>query len=334
MAADPLSDVLAMVRLSGALTFRVDIKGPWGIAGDPTLDKFASVLPPGTNHIIAFHIVISGECWVRHASRDWFPVPQGHAVVFPHGDRHELADQRGRRTAPFAAMLGGRPLLALRRERFESGPGPRTSILCGFLGCDRRAFEPLFTSLPPLFTVCFKGHNDALLDYAANEALEERPGADSLRVRMAELLFMEALSLHMQTLPENATGWLAGLRDPLVGRALRALHETPAQPWTVETLAAEINSSRSSLAGRFSDVIGDPPMRYLTGVRMQRAALYLINRTCSIDRVASEVGYESSAAFQRAFKHHFGTPPAAWRRAAKSLRRDSGEEVSTVALPR
>ncbi|MGH8128376.1 MAG: AraC family transcriptional regulator [Gammaproteobacteria bacterium] len=334
MATDLLSDVLAMVRLSGALTFRVDIKGPWGIAGDPTLDKFASVLPSGTNHIIAFHLVIAGECWVHHASRDWFLLPQGHAVVFAHGDRHELADQRERPTTPFAAMLGGRPLLALRQERFETGLGPRASILCGFLGCDRRAFEPLFASLPALFTVCFKDRSDALLRYAANEALEERPGADSLRVRMAELLFMEALSLHMQALPDGATGWLAGLRDPLVGRALQVLHAAPDKPWSVESLAADIDSSRSCLASRFTDVIGEPPMRYLTRVRMQQAALYLGNRTCSIERVAGDVGYESSAAFQRAFKRHFGVTPAAWRRGIKNPPLDSRNVTSAAALHR
>lgn len=320
MAADLLSDVLAMVRLSGALIFRIDVEGPWGLAAHPRLETFKPVLPPGTSHVIAFHIILGGECWARHATRDWFHVPEGHAVVLSMGDDHELADQRARPTATLEQIFQGqRSILDLRREHFVTGEGSEVSLLCGFLGCDRRAFQPLFNSLPPLFTVCFKGHNDSLLDYAAHEALEERPGADSLRVRMAELLFMEALSLHMQALPENATGWLAGVRDPLVGRALRTLHTAPGKAWTVEALACDIDSSRSCLAARFRNVIGEPPMRYLTRVRMQRAAHHLINRACSIDRVASEVGYESSAAFQRAFKRHFGTPPATWRRDIKHI---------------
>src|SRR5690625_3529600 len=153
MDVDVLSDALAMVRLSGALVFRVDIRGPWGIAGDPTFDKFAAVLPPGTNHIITFHVVLHGECWVRHASRGWFCVPRGHAVVLAHGDRHDLADCRGRPTLPFATMLGGRPLLELRHERFDTGTAPVTGLLCGFLGCDRRAFAPLCAALPALLTV-------------------------------------------------------------------------------------------------------------------------------------------------------------------------------------
>jgi len=317
MDVDVLSDALAMVRLSGALVFRVDIRGPWGIAGDPTFDKFAAVLPPGTNHIITFHVVLHGECWVRHASRGWFCVPRGHAVVLAHGDRHDLADCRGRPTLPFATMLGGRPLLELRHERFDTGTAPVTGLLCGFLGCDRRAFAPLCAALPALLTVALDEQANTLLQYAANEAVDDRPGAGCLRVRMAELLFMEILRLYMQTLPADATGLLAGLRDPVVSRALRALHEAPEKPWSVELLAARIHASRSGLAGRFREVIGEPPMRYLTRLRMQHACRYLSECTWSIDRVAGEVGYESSAAFQRAFKRHHGLPPAAWRRAAR-----------------
>jgi len=317
MAADLLSDVLAMIRLSGALIFRIDVKGPWGLAARPALETFKPVLPPGTSHIIVFHISLAGECWARRQSNDWFKLPRGHGVVLTLGDEHEIADQSGRRTARLTELLGpDRSLLDFRHERFVTGSGDETSLLCGFLGCDRRAFEPLFNSLPPVFIVRFEGYNDALLRYASNEALEERPGADSLRVRMAELLFMEALSLHMQDLPDNATGWLAGARDPVVGRALRSLHETPGRAWTVASLATAIDSSRSCLATRFREVIGEAPMHYLARIRMQHAARYLVNRSCSIEQVADEVGYRSSAAFQRAFKRHFGAPPAAWRRSA------------------
>ncbi|MDN5865390.1 MAG: AraC family transcriptional regulator [Gammaproteobacteria bacterium] len=317
MDVDVLSDALDMVRLSGALVFRVDIRGPWGIAGDPALNKFASVLPAGSNHIIVLHIVISGECWVRHASCGWFRMPRGHAVVLAHGDRHDLADRRGRPTIPFTKMLDGRPVVKLRHERFETGTGETTGILCGILGCDRSSFEPLCSSLPALFTVALDERANQLTRYAANEAVEACPGADSLRVRMAELLFMETLRLYMQDLPSDATGLLAGLRDPLIVHALRALHKAPQKPWSVESLAACTHTSRSSLAERFREVIGEPPMHYLTRLRMHRAGRYLNERTWPVDQVADEVGYESSAAFQRAFKRHFGVPPAAWRRAAR-----------------
>ena len=313
MALDLLSDALAMSHLTGASIFRIDVNGPWGMLSLPNANQLARALPAVTNHIIVFHVVLEGECWCRLHQREWFRIPTGHAVVLTQGDQHELADQPGRITIPFDQTLGGRSMFDLRRERYDTGPGPHSSILCGFLGCDRRAFESLFRSLPAHFTTSIERRSKALLEYAANEALEDRPGADTLRVRMAELLFMEALSMYMQSLPPSASGLLAGLRDPLVGRALQSLHEAPDRAWSVETLAADIDSSRSNLARRFREVIGEPPMHYLARLRMQRAALYLASRACSVDRIATDVGYESSAAFQRAFKRHFGVPPATWR---------------------
>lgn len=317
MAFDPLSDALAMSHLTGASIFRIDAQGPWGVLSPPRDVQLARALPAVTNHIIVFHVVLEGECWCRlgpsEGPHEWFRLPAGHAVVLTRGSLHELADRPGRMTIPFEQTLGGRSLLDLRRESYAPGPGPRCSLLCGFLGCDRRAFAALFGSLPALFTVGIGQRNRALLQYAANEALEERPGAGALRVRMAELLLLEAFSLYMQALPPSATGLLAGLRDPLVGRALQALHAAPDRAWSVEKLAADIDSSRSSLASRFREVLEEPPMHYLARLRMQRAALYLVSRNCSLDRVAREVGYASSAAFQRAFKRHFGIPPATWR---------------------
>jgi AraC-like DNA-binding protein len=152
-----------------------------------------------------------------------------------------------------------------------------------------------------------------LVDNAASEALEDRLGAQSLRVRLAELLFMESLRLYMQTLAEDATGWFAGLRDPVIGRALQALHDAPARLWSVEALAETVGNSCSSLAARFREILGEPPMHYLTRLRMQLAARHLHEYSWSVDRVAEEVGYDSTAAFQRAFNRTFGVPPATWR---------------------
>lgn len=316
MAVDLLSDALALVRLSGALIFRVDITGPWGVAAHPTVEKFATLLPPGTSQIIAFHVVLDGQCWIRHPSRDWFVLPRGHAVVIPHGDQHDLGDRPGCMTVPFSSMIEGRSLLDLRHARLETGPGKSVSLLCGFLGCDQRAFDPLCRSLPPLFVVDLGARRDALIRYAVANALDDSPGAAGLRGRLAELLFLSTLRRYMRDLPADATGWLAGLRDPLVGRALHALHEQPCRRWSVDELAATIASSRSVLAERFREIIGEPPMHYLTRLRMQLAARRLGDSRQSIACVADEVGYDSSAAFQRAFKRCFGVPPAAWRRHA------------------
>lgn len=313
-AVDLLSDALNLVHLTGALIFRVEFQGPWGIAANPTLEKYAPLLPARTNHVIAFHVVLDGTCWMHNPRHEWVRTTAGDAVVFTDGGPHDLADRPKRTTVPFASMLGGRSVLGIRNERFETGPGDSTSILCGFLGCDRRAFEPLYRSLPPMFVVNLGQRMETLVRYAVANALDDSPGAAALRERLAELLFLSAVRLYMRNLPADATGWLAGLRDPVVGRVLRALHAEPCRRWSVDELAATVASSRSVLAEHFREIIGEPPMHYLTRLRMQLAAHRLEESRHSIARVADEVGYDSSAAFQRAFKRCFGLPPAAWRR--------------------
>lgn len=322
MATDLLSEALALVHLAGALVFEVETRGAWGVTSHPLIDKFALLLPPGTTQVIAFHILLDGRCWVRHASCGWFEMQPGHAVVIAHGDPHDLCDQPGRATAPFEAMLGGQALSDLRRVHVGRASGEPTRILCGFVGCDRRAFAPLYRSLPPVFEVALGARMDTLVRYAVTYGLDDDPGAEALRGRLAELLFLGALRVYMRALPEDATGWLAGLRDPLVGRALQALHQAPCRHWSVDELALAIASSRSTLAERFRAVIGEPPMHYLTRLRMQLAARRLEASRHSVARVADEVGYESSAAFQRAFKRCFGVPPATWRRQGTTPSRD------------
>lgn len=314
MAIDLLSEALALVRLTGALVFAVDLKGSWGIAGHPTVEALGPLLPPTTTQLIAFHIVTKGRCWVRHATSGWLELPAGHAVVVTRGDQHELCDQPGRATVPLAALLGERQLPDVRHLRFEHGRGESTQLLCGFLGCDRRAFEPLYRSLPPVFAVALSNRVHTLVRLASAHASDDELGATELRGRLAELLFLTTLRLYMRDLPVAATGWLAGLRDPLVGRALQALHAAPGRQWSVEQLAGAVASSRSVLAARFHSTLGDSPMHYLAQLRMQLAARSLRDRTCSVTSVADEAGYASSAAFQRAFKRYFGLPPAAWRR--------------------
>lgn len=316
MGRDLLSDVLTLVRLTGALIFQFDVRGPWGVAGDPLLEKFAPLLPPGTSNVIAFHVVLEGECWIRHAARDWFAVRAGHVAVITNGGRHELGDQPGRPSVPFEAMLGGRPLLEARHLRFETGPGGTSRVLCGFLGCDRRAFEPLCGSLPPVFQVDLGDRMQTLVPYAVANALDDSPGAEGLRGRLAELLFLGALRVYMRELPADASGWLAGVRDPVIGRAMQAMHAEPHRHWTLDELAAAAASSRSAVAARFTEVLNETPMHYLTRLRMYLAARLLTDSHKSLAAIAEEVGYESPAAFQRAFKRNFDMPPAAWRRNA------------------
>lgn len=323
MATDLLSEVLALVRLAGALIFEVETRGAWGVTSHPLIDKFAQLLPPGTTQVIAFHILLDGHCWVRHASNGWFEMHPGHAVVVAHGDPHDLCDQPGRTMAPFEAMLDGRAVSELRRVRVGQAPNASARLLCGFVGCDRRAFAPLYQALPPVFQVAMGTRMDTLVRYALTYGLDDDPGAAALRGRLAELLFVSALRVYMRDLPGAATGWLAGLRDPLVGRALQALHHEPCRHWSVDELALAIASSRSTLAERFRAVIGEPPMHYLTRLRMQLATRRLDESRHSVARIADEVGYESSAAFQRAFKRCFGVPPATWRRQGLTASREA-----------
>lgn len=319
MGADILSDVFRMVRLTGALMFRFEVRGRWFLANSATeASSMAQLLPPGTDQIIIFHIVNTGECWMRHPPGDWAHTRAGDAVMLAHGAAHQIASDKKAVPVPFRDVLGERSFVDLRNLRFAPGTEPRVEIVCGFLGCSRRLFAPLCASLPDFCKVALGEPAKALLRYAVSETLDERPGSDTLRVRMAEMLFMEALRLYIDDLPPDATGWLAAVRDPVVGRALRALHRTPGRHWSVDALAAETGSSRSNLAARFSEVLGEPPMHYLTKLRMHTAAGLLRERNGNVAFIANEVGYGSAAAFQRAFKHHFGMPPGAWRKECES----------------
>lgn len=311
---DLLSDALTMVRLSGAVLFRVNVNGSWCIKAGAGLDDLTPVLPRGTNHIIAFHVLLAGHCYLRRPPDDWILARPGDAIVLPHGDLHEVGDHPDDNPIEFRSILGGTPLTEVRDLHFDIESGPHVSLLCGFLGCDRRAFSPLFEALPPMFVTSLNENANGLVNYALDEALSDSPGSASLRVRMAELMFLETLRTFMSTLPDEASGWLAGLRDPFVGKAMRLMHESPGAEWTVESMAEHVACSRSFFAERFKAVIGETPMHYLTELRMLHAARRLRDSQNSIEAVAEEAGYASSAAFQRAFKRCFGVPPAAWRR--------------------
>lgn len=317
MATDLLSDAMSMVRLTGAVIFRIAVDGPWCVSTAPTLDDFAPALAPGTNHLVAFHVLLSGECWLRCPPQGWTRAGQGDAVVLPHGQLHELGDHPEERPLSFRAILRDRSPLDLRDLCFNTSGGSNTEVLCGFLGCDRRAFSPLFAALPPMFVVALGDSAQSLVRYAVSEALTDAPGAQNQRVRLAELMFLESLREYIRALPPDATGWLSGLRNPQVGKALSAMHEAPRMQWTVEALAERSACSRSILAERFKAVIGEAPMHYLARLRMHHAARRLSDSGCSLEAVADEVGYASPAAFQRAFKRCFGVPPGAWKREAR-----------------
>ena len=201
----------------------------------------------------------------------------------------------------------------------HGGDGRRTRLICGYLGCDSAEANPVISTLPPLLKLDVAQGGAAewirsTFEYAAKEVSAGRPGSGTVLAKLSELLFVEAVRRYSETLPEDKVGWLAGLREPFVARALALLHGDITRRWTVDELGREVGLSRSALADRFIRLIGVPPMHYLANWRMQVATQKLRNTSASLAQVAETVGYDSEAAFSRAFKKAFGTAPAMWRR--------------------
>jgi AraC-like DNA-binding protein len=198
------------------------------------------------------------------------------------------------------------------------GGGARTRVICGFLACDDVLSNPLIASLPRIFKVDVRKGGSAWVEsslrFAAEEVGASRTGRAIVLAKLSELLFVEVVRRYVDTLPEGQRNWLAGLRDRFLGRALQLLHRDPAHAWTVDELAREVGLSRSALAQRFSEFLDQPPMQYLAQWRLLVAAQQLRDGAAPITDVASDAGYESEAAFNRAFKREFGLPPAGWRR--------------------
>jgi len=245
--------------------------------------------------------------------------------MFPHGDGHRLGSDL--QLAPVGAevLVEPSPEGGLARIR-HGGGGETTRFVCGFLACDKRLCRPLLGALPRMLRVPLgdgpaAAWITATLQHGASETHAPRPGSEALLGRLSELLFVEAVRQYTASLPESQQGWLAGLRDPYVGRALALLHGDPARDWEVEALAREAGLSRSALGERFNALIGEPPMQYLQGWRLALAAQALASTNDAVARVAERVGYDSEAAFNRAFKREYGSPPAAWRRTVRATRR-------------
>ena len=314
--ADVLSDVLRSVRLSGAIYFDFELTSPW-VAEAPPAAIVAPIVMPGVQRLIEYHLIARGSCWGCAIDEPPIHLREGDVIVFPQGDAHVLSSAPGLRAAPDMAMYVRKTTLPMV---YESGGGgrDRTRIICAFLGCDERPFNPLLAALPRTIHLSRAAHDSAgswlatLLNIAVRESGSGRAGRDNILARMSELMFVEAVRRYIEMLPPSQTGWLAGLKDPLVGHALASLHGAPAHGWTVESLARAAGTSRSVLADRFTQLVGEPPMQYLALWRMQLASRRLLEGE-PVTQVAAAVGYESEAAFSRAFKRLVGESPAKWR---------------------
>ena len=315
---DPLSDVLRVVRLDGAFFYAVEAAEPWSVEAVAARELSPRVMPTA-EHLIPYHIVTEGRCYGGLIGGEQVELGPGDVIVFPHGDSHIMSSRRGLRLPPGEGTAPAR-----YRETVHVGsPGRRdTTFVCGFLGCDLRPFNPLLASLPRQMHV--RGMPSAWLDvftrHVAEEARLGRPGADCVLTRLAELMFIDVVRRYLEQVSAGETGWLAGLRDPVVGRALSFLHAKPGDQWTLASLAHQVGSSRSNLAERFALLVGQPPMQYLTKWRMQVAANLLVQGGAKIAAVGGEVGYDSEAAFSRAFKKATGVAPGAWRQARGAIR--------------
>ena len=320
MAADALSDLLRTVRLTGAVFFNLKVSEPW-VAEAPPARVCQPFVMPTAQHVIEFHVVTKGFCWGGLLDDNPIRLQAGDIIIFPQGDAHVMSSAPGMRTQPDVTLYQGSERTQLPFVLTLGGMGPPTAhVVCGFLGCDSRPFNPLLEALPRVLHLREGANLEAgWLAYFVRAAIEEsenkRAGGESILSRLSELMFLEVVRRYLASLPEEQTSWLAGLRDRHVGQALNLLHGQPAFAWTLERLAGEVGLSRSALIERFTHFVGVPPMHYLTRWRMQVAAGLLTNGIDTVARVAAKVGYDSEAAFSRTFKKLVGTPPAAWRKA-------------------
>jgi len=324
---DILSDVLRGIRLRGAVFFYLSYGPEWATAAPPSKDIAALVLP-GSDHVMEYHVVTRGEAWAAIAGHAPVRLAPGDIVMFPHGDAHVLSSKPNLRPQYVDAewisahRQYSRPItlndLGYDRgmEFSEPASGAMTNIVCGFWGCDVRPFNPLIAQLPSMLHLACgpdRGFMSEALQQAIHACCEKRLGSEVVLERISEIMFVQAVGRYIAETREE-TGWIAGLQDKHVGQALALLHSRPAAAWTVDELGHHVGMSRSALHERFTQLIGQPPMHYLTQWRMQLAANLLRSTSNTVASVALDVGYESEAAFARAFKRLIGVTPGTWRR--------------------
>jgi AraC-like DNA-binding protein len=292
---------------------------------------------PNVGYLIEYHVVTKGHCWAGLLDAKPVRLETGDIIVFPHGDAHVLSSEPGMRFEPDMTNFEGADATQLPFQLQFGGSGPEeAAIVCGFLGCDARPFNPLLATLPRLLHLkASSPHRSTWLNHivqaAVDESIDKRSGGESVLGRLSELMFIEVVRSYIRGLSSGATGWLAGLADRHIAAALNAMHGKPSYPWTVDELAKIAGLSRSVFAERFVRLIGKPPMQYLIEWRMQIAIGLLSNSEHSLSQVASQVGYESGAAFSRAFKKVIGSPPSDWRRAQASRVEHEATAVGTRA---
>ncbi len=316
---DALSDVLRVSHLTGGVFLHANFSAPWCMAAHIPVEHCGPYLGPAS-HLITYHYVIEGELRLRMADGgdETHVLTPGDAIMLPSNEPHLMGSDLS------VPPVTGRQIVQPPRDGGlytinHGGGGELTRLVCGFIGCDYADGNPILSTLPSALTLKVEDAGAAewirsTFHFAASEVAAGRAGSEITLAKLSELLFVEAVRRYAETLPEGQTGWLAGLRDPYVARALALFHSDVARPWTVDELGREIGLARSALTDRFTRLIGIAPMHYLANWRMQIGAQKLRDTGASLAQVADMIGYELEAAFSRAFKRAFGKAPATWRR--------------------
>lgn len=308
---DILSDILSGIKMRGSLYFRTEFTPPWGVR------------VPALHNVARFHLVSRGQSWVRVGEHDRsILLASGDLIVIPHGAEHSLSDAPDTRVFSVddvvaqAGFTGQGALIYGGADRRNP-----TCLVCGHFAFDADARHPLLQALPPYIHI--RGTDtlnhvwlDEAMRFIGHEAGSDRPGSAAIVNRLSEILFIQAIRAYVTQAGDQAK-CLAGLTDPLIGRALRQVHRAPHERWTVAALAREAGLSRTGFAERFSELMGMTPLQYITDWRMQKARQLLAQADMGMIEIAESVGYQSEAAFGRVFKKHFNIGPGAYRRAQK-----------------
>jgi len=313
---DAFSQILSGVKLNGAVFFTAEFTAPWGFTASAS-NIMAKTIAPAAEHLVLYHLVIEGGAVVELLDGESVELQPGDVVVFPHGHAHHMSSRGAARPFPnygINAKIKARDLSPLH----AGGGGEASRFVCGYMTCDPDLCRPVLSGLPPVLKVNIRadraGHwLESSILHLVEEAASGRVGSEAMLAKLSEALFVDTLRRYIATLPERQTGWLAGTRDPIVGKSLGLMHSRVAHPWTIAGLAAEVGISRSALVERFTRYLSEPPMAYLTRWRLQLAARSLERTSRGVAEIAAGVGYESEAAFNRAFKREFGKPPGRYR---------------------
>lgn len=314
---DVLSEVLKALTLDGAVFFNGEFSSPW-CAREPDACTMASYIPTRPKNVIIFHLITHGQGYVRiEEDGRTLPFEGGDIIIFPQGHAHFLGN--GPPVPPIDSSAEVRKVLAEGRMISQfGGGGELTKVICGYLTYNLELGHIFLAGLPPIIKVHIRDSSsgqwlESTFQYSVDHAELSGPGSSAVIAKLSEVLFVETFRLYISKLPPTQAGWLSGVRDPDVGKALALLHKQPSHPWTIASLANEVGLSRSVLAERFRHYLSDTPIGYLTRWRLQLAARTLTSTSKSVAEVAGEVGYESEPSFNRAFKREFGIPPAQFR---------------------